>query len=104
MKKYERYIERDDLKDATHLEVSVYYSKGGTNFFSGGVIPRGYFLSVQPVKKGNGMVSFNAFSGQSLLLLETKRYTDKQFARAKEMAKEREEELIAVVISENKAA
>ena len=104
MKKHERYIERDDLKGATHLEVSVYYSKGGTNYFRGGVIPRGYFLSVRPVKKSDGMVSFNAFSGRSQLLLETKRYTDKQFARAKEMAKEWEEELIATVLSENKVA
>ena len=104
MKRHEKYIERDDLKDATHLEVSVYYTKGGANYFSGGVTPRGYYLSVKPVKKGNGMVSYTLFSGRSRLLLETQRFTAKQFALALEMAKDYEESLIAAVVAENTAA
>ena len=104
MKKHETYIERDDLKGATHLEVKVFYTKGGANYFSGGTNPRGYYLSVRPVKKGNGMVSFDLFSGCKRLLLETARYTDKQFQRAVEMAKNYEDELITAVVAENKAA
>ena len=104
MKKHERYIERGDLKGATHLEVSVYYTKGGVNYFSGNTNPRGYYLSVRPVKRGNNMVSFDLLSGCKRLLLETARYTDKQFQRAIELAKDYEDELISVVAAECKAA
>jgi len=104
MQKHTEYIERSDLKNATHLEVSVYYTKGGTNYFSGGITPRGYYLSVTPIKKADGMTSFTMFSGRSQLLLKTQRYSLKQFAKAVELAKDFEEELIAVVVSENKAA
>ena len=106
MKKYEksRYIERDDLKNASHLEVSVYYNKGGTNYFSGGTIPRGYYISVTPVTKGNGMISYTMFTGHKHLLLETSRFSAKQFASAVEMAKDFEDKLIAAVVAENKAA
>ena len=100
MDRYKKYIERDDLTDATHLEVSVYYTKGGANYFSGGVTRRGYYLSVKPITKGNGMVRYTVFSGCSQLLFETQRFTAKQFANAVEMAKNREEELIGIVVAE----
>lgn len=104
MKSHERYIERDDLNNATHLEVSVSYNIGGANYFSGGITPRGYYLTVKPVTKGNNMVRYTLFSGKSHLLLETKRFTAKQFASAMEMAKSYEDELINDVVSSNKAA
>ena len=107
MKKRERqekYIERNDLRDATHLEISVYYTKGGANYFSGGTTPRGFYISVTPVTKSNGMISFTMFTGRKQLLFTTNRYTDKQLARAVEMAKDYEAELISVVVAENKAA
>ena len=104
MKQHKTYIERNDLKGATHLEVSVYYTKGGTNYFSGGTIPSGYYVSVTPVTKGNGTISFAMFTGRKRFLFETARYTDKQFARAVEMAKDYEDELISVVAAESKAA
>ena len=104
MKKIDSYIERNDLKDASHLQVSVYYTKGGANYFSGGTIPRGYYISVTPVTKGNGMVRYTMFTGRKHLLLQTARYSDKQFARAVELAKDFEDELINAVVAENKAA
>ncbi len=61
MKEQKRYIEHDDLAGATHLQISVYYSKGGRGMFSSSTIPRGYYLSVRPVAKRNGMVSYNLF-------------------------------------------
>ena len=98
MDRYEKYIERNDLKGATHLEVSVYYTKGDY------AVSRGYYITVRPVTKRDGMVSFNLFSGRRKLLFETSRYTAKQFARAVEMAKDVEAELIATVAAENQAA
>ena len=104
MKEHKHYIERGDLAGATHLQISIYYSKGGRGMFFSGTIPRGYYLSIRPVTKRNGTVSYSLFSGRSRLLLETKRYSEKQFAKAVEMAKEYEDELIAAVVAESKAA
>ena len=104
MKRYEKYIECGNLKDATHLEISVYYSKGGLSYLTGESSPRGYYISVTPVTKSNGMVRFTMFTGRRRLLLETKRYSDKQFARAVEMGKEIEPELTAAVMKEQQAA
>ena len=104
MKKHKEYVERSDLKDATHLEVSVYYTKGGANYFSGGTIRRGYYINVTPVTKSENSVSFVMFTGRSQLLFETSRYSDKQFAKAVEMSKDVRAELIAAVLSESKAA
>lgn len=103
MNRHEKYIERSDLKEASHLEVAVYYTKGGVNLLSGGTSPRGYYLSVRPVTMRNGMVSFDLFSGRSQLLFETSRFTAKQFARAVEAARDMEDELIAFVAAENQA-
>ena len=104
MKEHKRYIERGDLKGATHLEVSVYYAKGGVNCFSGGTIPRGYYLGVRPVSKRGGMVSFELFAGRKQLLFEISRCTDKQFGRAVKMAAVFEDQLIDAVVAENQAA
>ena len=98
MKEQKRYIERGDLKHGNHLEISVYYNKGGVNCFSGQASSRGYYLSVRPVTLGNGTVSFNLFSGCKRLLLETNRYSAKQFARAVELSKDYEDKLIAAVV------
>lgn len=103
MKRAEKYIERNDLKDATHLEVAVYYNKGGANFY-GTVSPRGYYLAVKPVTKNGMMIGHVLFSGQSRFLFDAKRFSSKQFDRAMEMAKEYEEELIAAVVEANKSA
>jgi len=104
MERHKEYIEHNDLKDSTHLEVSVYYTKGGPNYFSRGVTPRGYYLSVKPVTLGESTVSYTMFSGYSHLLLETKRFSAKQFAQAIEISKEHKERLISAVIAENKVA
>ena len=104
MKEHKKVIKRDDLKGATHLEVSVYYTKGGANFFFRGTISRGYYLSVRPVTIRDGITSFKLFTESERLLFETARFSEKQMERAVAMAREFEDELISAVIAKNKAA
>jgi len=104
MERYKKYIERNDLKNATHLEVSVSYRKVGVTYSNGKTMPRGYYLTVTPVTQTEKFVSFTMFTGQSYFLLETKRFSAKQFAKAIEMSKDYEEELITAVVARNKAA
>jgi hypothetical protein len=103
MKEQKKHIKRDDLKNASHLEVSVYYSKGGYSYFSGQKIPRGYYISVRPVSMGNGTISFDLLAGCTKLLLATNRYSDKQFAQAIELASACENELIDAVMKKQAA-
>jgi hypothetical protein len=44
----ERKIRDGKTTEQDVIEVSVYYSKGGLNYFHGGSDPRGYYLSVTP--------------------------------------------------------
>jgi len=104
MKEIKWRVQRDDLKNATHLEISVNYDLGGHNYFSGQASPRGYYLSVRPVTIRDNVVSFDLFSGRRKFLLETSRFSRKQLNFAVELAKGYEEELVAAVVAENQAA
>ena len=57
----------------THLEVDVYYSKGGTNHLRGVEEKRGYYISVQPVRIEDGIVEMIPTKGEKRLLEEAGR-------------------------------
>lgn len=64
----------------THVDVEVYYSKGGMNHFTGSVEKRGYYLSVQPVTKSTHSVSYIGFTGVKQLIKEVGRFSPKMLA------------------------
>jgi hypothetical protein len=84
------------------IEVSVSYSLGGMNYFSGRQEPRGYYLHVSPIKieqhEGYTSRSFTAFSGGKWLILEAKRKSPKQLAQAVELAKHKEDEAVKHIL------
>jgi len=94
----------EGLKNGSHLDVEVYYTQGGANYFSGGTTPSGYYLSVTPVTRKDNMVSMTLFTGLKKLLLQTNRYSAKQFERAVEMGRAVAPELVKLVIAQEKAA
>jgi hypothetical protein len=94
----------EGLKDATHIDVEVYYTQGGANYLCGGTTPRGYYVSVKPVKRNGVTVSFVLFSGCKKLLMETKRFSEKQFDKAVELGRAAIPELIAQVLADERAA
>lgn len=95
----------EGLKNGTHIEAEVYYTKGGANFFSGDVTPRGYYLSVTPVtRRGDGMVSFSVFTGVAELLLPANRFSSKQFEQAIELGRQEAPALIEHVLQKERAA
>ncbi len=59
--------------------VSVYYDLGGYNYFSGNKNPRGYYLSVIPVKVTEYGFTTQMFSGYKRVIAETNRYNEKKF-------------------------
>lgn len=99
------YIERDGKT----FRVEVIYTKGGMNYFSGGVNKRGYYLSVRPVeleRRAGGIVveSFEIFGGTSYFLKEVKRQSDKAMKEAVELAAPKVDELINYLLIRVKQA
>ena len=100
-----RTISTKYLKTTTEqeLKVEVYYSKGGANYLAGGIIQRGYWLSVQPVSRSvsNGLrsESFTLGSGLKYFLKETRadRREGKAEREAVKLAADRERLLIKEV-------
>ncbi len=95
------------MGDKDYIKVEVYYSKGGMNYFNGKVEPRGYWLSVAPVQRSNegGVVieSWTAFTGRKRFLLEVKRQSDKAMTTAIGLAKQFEEEMVALFTTKTQA-
>jgi hypothetical protein len=79
--KHERkhYIEIKDNPKATHLKVSLYYSLGGANYFTGTNERRGIWLSVSPVTKDDVSESYTAFTGVKECLKEMARFNQNTF-------------------------
>jgi hypothetical protein len=86
--KHERkdYIEIKDNPKATHLKVSLYYSMGGMNYFTGTNERRGIWLSVSPVTRtvypeGGSSEGYTAFTGVKECLKEMARFNQNTFDR-----------------------
>ena len=101
MKKYEK-IEGTNKE----LKIEVFYNKGGMNYFSSKVEPRGYWLSMRQVERkveDRGIVieSYDMFSGAKAFLLEVKRKSDKAYEQALVLAEEKMMDLKLHVLGKN---
>ena len=68
-----------DGKPNHYYEASIYYAKGGMNYFSGQAIQRGYYLSVKPVHRAEYGSSYMMFSGLGSLLQTATRFSQKVY-------------------------
>jgi CobQ-like glutamine amidotransferase family enzyme len=64
---YIKIIENNRDK-CTHIRIDFRYDLGGVNVFTYREKQRGYYITVFPVEKGDGVESFTAFTGASDLL------------------------------------
>lgn len=63
----------------THIEVSVYYSKGGANYFHGHIDQRGVYVSVGPMEvMPGGQMRFALTKGYRTCLLQIGRDSQKR--------------------------
>jgi len=104
MKKHEKYIETKDFPGNTHLQVSVYYDKGGMNYLNGCLEARGFYISVTPVKKDGFTISVTLFSGIKQLIFTVSRYSEKQHNLAIEQSEDLEQKLINTLKAKQKSA
>jgi hypothetical protein len=68
----------DPESESTHVEVAVYYSRGGTNWYTYKAESGGIYATAQPVTVKDGCVSFILGSGAKTLLAEATRLNRKK--------------------------
>lgn len=61
-------IAENNRDKCTHIRIDFCYDLGGVNVFTHRGKPRGYYITVCPVEKNNGIERFTAFTGVSELL------------------------------------
>ena len=83
---------------ANILELSVYYSLGGLNYFTYKNEPRGYYLSITPIERSeHGMFISSGYlfgTGIKTFLLEVSRQSEKQMAIACAIAEQEAERMV----------
>ncbi len=72
-------------KDCNALEVSIYYNKGGYNYWYGKIDKRGYWLSLQPCQLDIHLITTVPTDGVKQFLLEVGRQSQKKFNEAVKM-------------------
>lgn len=87
-------------KEATHLEIKLYYNLGGQNYFTGTNEQRGLYLLVSPVTVGENFVQTTAFAGIKQLVLPMARASQKKLDTYK-VDNETKERLITHVLNKN---
>lgn len=83
----------DNADGNTDIRVSVYYLKDGN--------PRGYYLSVTPVRRDEYFESTVLFSGYRTCLVEVKRASKKAVEEALKEAVEMQEIMVSRLLEEN---
>ena len=93
-----KYIHVSGNNDVTHIRIDIDYDLGGYSYTTYRPKPRGYYLSVVPVKReeryGFMMESFTAFTGYRQLLREVTRKS----AKAEKLAEQTAEELVPIMV------
>jgi hypothetical protein len=92
-----------------HLDIQLKYNKGGMNYFTSRSEERGFYLHVSPVKidysQSNPNVytkTYAAFSGIKKLILVTKKYHDKFYREAENLAEQSIDMLVENVMNKIK--
>lgn len=85
-------VKADGRRENT-MTLSVYYSLGGTHYFTYKAEQRGYYISIQPECRARGMVEMTAFTGYKRLIQPATRFSkakldalaEEGFRQAREM-------------------
>lgn len=79
---------------STHLEAEVYYRLGGMNYYSSQVEQRGYVISVSPVERKGGCISYVGWTGLKQLIIPAERKSKKKAEEALRYFEEHIEEFM----------
>lgn len=79
----ERFPLANPTDEYSHIEVEVFFSRGGINYISGDRNPKGYALSFRGVMVKDGAVSFMMFTGwnRAFVLQPAERFNARTLAK-----------------------
>lgn len=92
---------KDNAEKNTHLEIKVYYSLGGMNYWTGTAEERGYYISVTPVIKKGCCTTMSAFSGIKQCMIPCNRQSKKKAEEAANIPQSEYQHLIDRVLIRN---
>jgi hypothetical protein len=93
-------VDVQDQNDSNAVEIDVQHDKGGPNYFSGGYIKTGYYMSLTPVKVRDGSVSFlmGASIGRRYRLMDGDRFNAKKLDTLAQALKPKTADLVAALL------
>lgn len=77
------YAAKHEHSSVNEIKVSVYYNKGGINYFTSRNEQRGYYFSITPQTRERNFVTYAGFSGAKTCVLPVTRQSKKSFETAK---------------------
>ena len=77
-----KYLDIKPNPNANKIKIELYYHLGGYNLFTYKEEPRGYYLSVTPVWRGNNCETITAFSGIKQCIKQVARKSEKAYQTA----------------------
>lgn len=87
------------------IEVELYYSKGGANYFSGSYDKRGIYASIKPVEvKADGSVGFIIGKGVRTVLVELKAKSNKTLEKVAQLLDADAPKIAEMYVCNEKAA
>jgi len=93
------------LSNGKRLEIEVYYSKGGMNYFNGRVEKRGIYASFTQVEVEDGWKKYSPMCScnYKILIKEMKRNSSKKLMEIAEKVGEHKKELVELYEEKNPA-
>lgn len=79
------YKASSQTNKVNEITTSIYYNKGGANYFTGRTEERGYYFSITPEENDGYMVLYQGFSGIKTCILPVNRQSKKSYDIAKNM-------------------
>lgn len=92
---------KENAEKNTHLEIKVYYSLGGMNYFTSRAEERGYYISVTPVIKKGCWTTTTMFSGIKQCMIPCNRQSKKKAEQAANIPQSEYQHLIDRVLIRN---
>lgn len=92
---------KENAEKNTHLEIQVYYSLGGMNYFTYKTEERGYYIKVTPVIKKGYCTTTTAFSGIKQCMIPCNRQSKKKAEEAANIPQSEYQHLIDRVLIRN---
>jgi len=94
----------EGLRNGTHIELMVYYYRGGRDIYSSDDPLPGYYLKATPVRKEGGMSTSAFYASKRIFLSQDRSYSAENFEKAVRLSESKVPVVLARLIAAERAA